>query len=307
MLFDIGPVVFAAFLSALVWIWFFIPPIYTWVIKSTDDKIMILMYFIVASINTVLTIKIRKIEKKTKIREEKEHTLRLYNTLLNSLSHELRTPIATIIGATDNLQSNNEKLDQEIKNELITEISKASLRLSNQVENLLNMSRLESEYLMPKMDWCDINELVYNVLDQLKDELQNRKINVQIQENFPLVQLDFGLMEQVIKNLIVNANNYTHKECIINITALYENHHLILVIEDNGDGFPENEMNLVFDKFYRLKNSKTGGTGLGLSIVKGFIEVHKGKIELENKIEGGAKFTISIPCEINELENYANE
>jgi two-component system sensor histidine kinase KdpD len=307
MLFDIGPVVIAAFASALIWIWFFIPPIYTWIIKSTDDKIMIIMYFIVASINTVLTIKIRKIEKKAKLKEEKEHTLRLYNTMLNSLSHELRTPIATIIGATDNLQENNEKVNQDIKNELITEISKASLRLSNQVENLLNMSRLESEYMQPKMDWCDINELIYNVLDQLKDDISQRKITINIEENIPFVKLDFGLMEQVIKNLIVNANNYTDKECFITVSAKYILDHLILEIEDNGQGFPEKEIDLVFDKFYRLKNSKTGGTGLGLSIVKGFVEVHHGKIKLENKKEGGAKFTISIPSEINRLEDYANE
>jgi two-component system sensor histidine kinase KdpD len=307
MLFDIGPVVTAAFSSALIWIWFFIPPIYTWIIKSTDDKIMILMYFIVASINTVLTIKIRKAEKKAKEKEEKEHTLRLYNTLLNSLSHELRTPISTIIGATDNLQTTDILLDETIKKELIREISKASLRLNNHVENLLNMSRLESEYLQPKMDWCDVTELIYNVLDQLKDELQGRNISVIIDENMPLVKLDFGLMEQVIKNLVVNAYVYTESTCKIQITAKYEIGNLILIFEDNGNGFPTNEIDFVFDKFYRLQNTKTGGTGLGLSIVKGFVEVHNGKIKLENKIEGGAKFTISIPSEINTIENYANE
>lgn len=305
MLFDIAPVVTTAFISALIWIWFFIPPIYTWVIKSTDDKIMILMYFIVAMINTVLTIKLRAYEKRANVKEEKENTLRLYNTMLNSLSHELRTPIATIVGATDNLQSNNEKLNQEIKNELITEISKASLRLSSQVENLLNMSRLESEYMQPKMDWCDVSELIYSVLDQLKDELQGRNISVSIEENLPLVKLDFGLMEQVIKNLVVNANNYTEQTCTITITANYQLENLILIFEDNGNGFPTSEIESVFDKFYRLKNTKTGGTGLGLSIVKGFVEVHNGKIKLENKTEGGAKFTISIPSEINKIDDYA--
>ena len=307
MLFDIAPVVTTAFISALIWIWFFIPPIYTWVIKSTDDKIMILMYFIVAMINTVLTIKIRTFEKAANIKEEKENTLRLYNTMLNSLSHELRTPIATIVGATDNLQSNNEKLNQEIKNELITEISKASLRLSSQVENLLNMSRLESEYMQPKMDWCDVSELIYNVLYQLKEELKQRKVYIEIEENIPLVQLDFGLMEQVIKNLLVNANNYTAPNCFIKISAYQKTKNLIIIVEDNGNGFPENEIELVFEKFYRLKNTKSGGTGLGLSIVKGFIEVHKGKILLENKSDGGAKFIISIPSKFDQTKKYADE
>ncbi len=307
MFFDIAPVLFAALLSALAWIWFFIPPVYTWVVKSTEDKMMILMYFIVALVNTVLTIKIRSIEKAANKREEKEHTLKLYNTLLNSLSHELRTPISTIIAATDNLQSGNEQLSENLKTELITEISKASIRLNSQVENLLNMSRLESEYIQIKIDWCDVNELIHEVVNGLKDRLEDRKITVLIQENIPLCKLDYGLMQQVLQNLIINAHIYTTKDCEIIITANFLYGDLIITVEDDGLGFPKHEITNVFDKFYRLNHSKTGGTGLGLSIVKGYVEVHNGTIALMNKIDGGAKFTIKIPSEINDINSYENE
>ena len=122
------------------------------------------MYFVIALVNAVLTFKIRQIEKAARQKEEKAHTVKLYNTFLNSLSHELRTPIAAIIGATDNLQNNSAQLSPQNKNELVTEISKASFRLNQQVENLLNMSRLESGFIQPKKDWCDINELIYDAV-----------------------------------------------------------------------------------------------------------------------------------------------
>jgi two-component system, OmpR family, sensor histidine kinase KdpD len=135
MFYSIAPVMVSAILSALIWNFFFIPPKYTLHIENAEDALMFLMYFIIALVNAVLTNKIRQIEKVTQKRETKENTLKLYNTLLNSLSHELRTPIATIIGATDNLQMQDEKLSKANKKELIDEISKASLRLNRQVEN----------------------------------------------------------------------------------------------------------------------------------------------------------------------------
>jgi two-component system sensor histidine kinase KdpD len=307
MFFDILPVLAAAMLSAIIWIYFFIPPIYTWIVKSTDDLMMFFMYFIIAMVNTMLTFKIRAIEKAASIREEKENTLRLYNTMLNSLSHELRTPISTIIGATDNLQDKNEKLSEAIKTDLIGEISKASLRLNAQVENLLNMSRLESEHMKPNMDWCDVNELIHHTINSLKEELEDRLVIIKIDSNLPLCKLDRVLMEQVIKNLVLNANIYTEKSCLIKIFASIHAEQLQIIIEDNGEGFPESEMSFVFDKFYRLKHAKAGGTGLGLSIAKGFVEVHHGSIFLENKTNGGAKFTITIPAETNYINNYTDE
>src|SRR5262249_2876295 len=105
MVFEILPVLLAAVLSAGLWDFFFIPPKFTLIIKNAEDGLMFLMYFVIALVNAVLTTKIRKIEKEASLKEEKENTLKLYNTLINSLSHELRTPIATIIGASDNLQA----------------------------------------------------------------------------------------------------------------------------------------------------------------------------------------------------------
>jgi len=304
---DIYPVMAAAVISALAWNYFFIPPRFTFHIGKSDDILMFLMYFVIALLNAVLTIKIRQFEKAAQIREEKENVLKLYNTLLNSLSHELRTPISAIIGATDNLQSNNERLSEKNKSDLVSGISMASLRLNRHVENLLNMSRLESGTLSLKNDWCDITELVYEVIKRMKETEVTQRFNVQIPEDLPYFYIDQGLMEQVLINLLHNAVNYSPANTTITICASCIIDQLVITVEDEGKGFPEDEISKVFDRFYRLTNSKTGGTGLGLSIVKGFVESHKGRVSLTNKKDSGAKFTICIPAKISYINNLNNE
>ena len=295
--FDIIPVLVSATLSAGIWDFFFIPPRFNFHVSNTEDAILLLMYFVIAMISAVLTYKIRQVEKASRKKEEKANTLKLYDTLLSSLSHELRTPIATIIAATDNIQANNDNLTKENKEDLITEISKASFRLNQQVENLLNMSRLESGFIKPKMDWCDTNELVYDTVKKIEENKITQKISIHINPSLPLVKTDKLLLGQVIYNLLNNACLYTKPGSQINITAAIHADILEMIIEDNGEGFPAGEIENVFDKFYRLSYSKAGGTGLGLSIVKGFTEALKGTIRLENISTGGARFTIEIPSE----------
>lgn len=307
ILFDILPVLFAAALSALIWDFFFIPPHFTFHVGTTEDLIMLLMYFLIALVNAVLTFKIRQVEKIARDKEEKEHTVKLYNTLLNSLSHELRTPIAAIIGATDNLQNNNSKLTPQNRNDLVGEISKASFRLNQQVENLLNMSRLESGFIQPKNDWCDIIELVYDVVKRIEENNISQRISININPDIPFFKLDKGMLEQVLYNLLNNATQYSPEHSVININAACHADVLQVTIEDSGNGFPEGEIKNVFDKFYRLKNSRTGGTGLGLSIVKGFAEAMNGTVKLENITTGGARFTVEIIAETNYLKNLKNE
>lgn len=300
--FDIFPVLVSATISACIWDFFFIPPRFTFHVDTTEDAILLIMYFVIAMINAVLTYKIRQVEKASRKKEEKANSLKLYDTLLNSLSHELRTPISTIIAATDNLQASNHNLTKENKDQLVTEIAKASFRLNQQVENLLNMSRLESGFIKPKIDWCDINELVYNTVKKIEENKVTQKITININPNLPLFKTDKMMLEQIIYNLLNNACLYTKPGSAINISAINHADILQLIIEDNGDGFPEEEIENVFDKFYRLKYSKAGGTGLGLSIVKGFAEALKGNVSLENVSTGGSRFTVNIPCETSYLK-----
>ena len=306
MLFEILPVLLAAVLSALIWNFFFIPPLYTFNIGDTEDALMFLLYFVIALVNAVLTFKIRQAEKKARDKEEKEKELKLYNTLLNSLSHELRTPIATILGSVDMLKDSKDRLSAENQIELLNEIAIAGNRLNRQVENILNMSRLESGMLKPKPDWADMNELINSVIQKF---LPANEYNLIFHENdnLPLFKLDSGLIEQILYNLLQNAVQYTPPQTNIEIGVSHQSENCMISVSDNGSGFPKKEMPLAFDKFYRLPNTKTGGSGLGLSIVKGFTEAQNGSIKLENNEHGGAKFTIKIPAETTYLNNLKNE
>jgi two-component system, OmpR family, sensor histidine kinase KdpD len=307
MFLDIIPVLVAAALSALTWNFFFIPPRFTLSVGTAEDRILFLMYFVIALINGVLTYKIRQMEKEVKARDEKAKSVKFYNTLLNSLSHELRTPITTIIGSVDNLESNSPKLSESDKAELLAEITVAATRLNQQVENLLNMSRLESGFFQIKKDWCDVNDLIYKTLRRLDANLQKFRVAVYIPEQFPLFKLDFGLMEQVVFNLIINVTQHTPEDTQISITAETAKGKLMLNIADNGNGFPKDELDKVFDKFYRLKGASPGGTGLGLSIVKGFVEAHNGTVKVENLPVRGSKFTIEIPTEKSQVNKLKDE
>jgi two-component system sensor histidine kinase KdpD len=308
MLFDILPVLLTAVLSGFILNFFFIQPLFTFHITDTEDILLFLMYLIIALVNAVLTVKIREAEKKARDKEEKVKTIQLYDTLLNSLSHELRTPIATIIGSIDILKENRNKLSETNQTELLEEIDKASIRLNRQVENLLNMSRLETGMLKLKQDWCDINELIYTVIQKITPIKHNHTIHFIPNEKLPLFKLDAGLIEEIIQNLVTNAIQYTPKNTIITIDVHYQSDCCVLSVSDTGNGFPEKEIQFAFDKFYRLPNTKTGGSGLGLSIVKGFVEAHNGTITLENNSNhSGACFTISIPTETSYLNHLKNE
>jgi two-component system sensor histidine kinase KdpD len=305
MFLDILPVLLAAVLSAVIWDYFFIPPRFTFTVGTTEDQFLLLMYFIIALVNATLTYKIRNMEKQVRMKEEKANEARFYNTLFNSLSHELRTPITTILGASDSLISSERNLNEESKNELLSEIAVASLRLNRQVENLLSMSRLESGALQLKKDWCDIEELIYKTIQQLEPSNEQARVTAYVPENLPLFKLDFGIMEQVLYNLLSNAIQHTSAAVVIDASCIDDK--LVITVADNGKGFPAKEIDHIFDKFYRLQGSRPGGTGLGLSIAKGFVEAHAGTIAVKNLPLSGAVFTVEIPAETSYINRLKNE
>jgi two-component system, OmpR family, sensor histidine kinase KdpD len=167
------------------------------------------------------------------------------------------------------------------------------------------MSRLETGMLKPKFDWYDINELINSIIQKL-DESDAQKIIFEQNESLPLFKFDRGLIEAVLQNLVHNAINYTPNSSSIKIEVLNDSANCYIHVIDNGKGIPESEINFLFDKFYRLPDTKTGGSGLGLSIVKGFVEAHNGKVKVKNNTLGGATFTLLLPIEstyINKLKN----
>lgn len=440
-----GPILLASTLSALIWDYFFIPPTFTLHIEQPVDVLMLIMFFIIALLNGILTSRVRHQEKKIRIREERTHALyqltkdltsatgidevlkiavkyinnhfgfecaillknelnqvenqvrhetkiilsenemsiaawvfrhsikagkftdtlpstdytfypltgnignmgviavkhvlvftqgedqfweafiaqisgkfereflrdsaknayilneseKLYKTLFNSISHEFRIPVSTIMGASETLLS--QSYPDETKQKLYSEINIASVRLNRLIENLLNMSRLETGRITPHPDWCDIHDLANKIADNLKEELAPYELSTVVPNDMPLVFIDFGLTEQILHNLILNSTQNSPAGTTIRLKFFYENDTLTIQVMDRGNGFPESELFSVFNKFYRGKDAKAGGTGLGLSIVKGFVEAQKGMVEAKNRQNGGAIFTVKIPVKISKM------
>lgn len=223
-----------------------------------------------------------------------EESDKLYRNLFDSISHEFKTPISAILGNSKYLMEKNGKNKKENEN-VIEEIYTASIRLNRLVEELLDMARLESGRFELNKKWIDIRDIINSTLKNLNNELKGYKLSIQIPENTPLVKLDFGLISQVLKNIIYNSTIYTPKGTGIELNVSFDKNYFYISISDNGPGIPEKELQNIFNKFYRAPDNKESGSGLGLSITKGFVEAHKGKITAENRNQGGTRFLIQLP------------
>jgi two-component system sensor histidine kinase KdpD len=220
---------------------------------------------------------------------------KLYKTLFDSISHELKTPVTTIIGAVSSLRDEKIIKNQSVLSRLVDETNIAADRLNRLVENLLDITRLESGNIIPKKEWHSVSDLINSAIARLKQESLNHEISFNVNEDVELVYFDFPLIEQALTNIIHNSIEYTPPYSRIEIFAKKFADNVMISVSDNGPGFPSNAIKNLFQKFYRVPGTKTGGTGLGLSIARGFIEAHGGSISAQNKSAGGAEFIILLP------------
>ncbi len=219
---------------------------------------------------------------------------RLSNALLSSISHELRTPLAAITSAASALTDTKSR-DPNFGAAMIAEIQEATARLNRLVGNLLDVTRLDSGHVRPRLDWCDAGDLAQTTVRTLKRELAGRVVKVEIAEKLPLARLDFTLMQQALTNLLLNAAVHTPAGTPVWLQVRYEGGRLIFSVADGGPGLPPDLLPRIFEKFFRAPNAPAGGSGLGLSIVKGFGEAHEGEITVANRPGGGAVFSLSLP------------
>jgi two-component system sensor histidine kinase KdpD len=219
----------------------------------------------------------------------------LRNSLLNSVSHDLRTPLATIAGTASSLLENATHEDREALQTVVEE----SRRLTRLVENLLDMARLDSGSIVLNRQWHVLEEIVGVALNSVKRELKDHEVAVDIRPDFPLINIDGFLFEQLLVNLLENASRYTPAGSQIEISATVGEKRADIHIADNGSGLPPGSEQKVFDKFFRgatVAPDGRRGVGLGLAICEAIIEAHGGKITAANRSEGGAEFVISLPC-----------
>jgi two-component system sensor histidine kinase KdpD len=236
--------------------------------------------------------RLQEVSEKTRLLAESE---RLSKTLLNSVSHEIRTPIAAIRSATSNLAEADEASLSQSQKQMIGEIQEATQRLNRLVGNVLDVTRLETGHVKPKLNLCDVRDLAQVVAKETREQLARHRVEFHIPPKLPLVKMDFVLMQQALANLLSNAAFHTPPGTLVRLSARPEGDFLVITVSDNGPGIPPESLPRVFDKFYRAPNARTGGTGLGLSLVKGFVEAQGGRVTAGNRPDGGAVFTIRQP------------
>lgn len=220
----------------------------------------------------------------------------LERALLNSISHDLRTPLVSIIGALSSLRDKHLHLDDKRRQDLLNGAWDEAERLNRFVGNLLDMTRLEAGELKINKEPCDVQDLIGCSLAALDLKLEGRNVSVKLADGMPLVSMDMVLMTQVLVNLLDNALKYSPIDSSIEIRAQTKTNYLLLEVLDRGPGVPEHDLQRVFEKFYRLPVPEgVTGTGLGLSICKGIIEAHQGKILAENRSGGGLRIICQLP------------
>jgi two-component system sensor histidine kinase KdpD len=225
-------------------------------------------------------------------------TEKLQTALLNSISHDLRTPLVGITGALSSLREESLDLSAADRNNLIESAYDEAMRLNRLVGNLLNMTRLEGGAIHLKLEPSDIQDAIGAALNQMEERLGKKPVKVTIPVDLPLVPLDFALFGQVLVNLIENAIKYSPQESPIIIDVTQSQNYIKIQIIDQGIGIPPDDLDRVFDKFYRVSRPESiNGTGLGLAICRGIVEAHKGFIKAENRPDGGTIITISLPKE----------
>jgi len=225
-------------------------------------------------------------------------TERLRSSLLSAVSHDLRTPLSVITGASSTLLDSGQSLDAKVRRELAASILEESERLNRLVANLLDMTRLQAGALEVQKQWQPPEEVIGAALARLSRQLKDHPVATHIAPDLPFAPLDDLLVQQVLVNLLENAARHTPPGTPVEVSARQEGNSVLIEVADRGPGLPPGDPSRLFEKFYRAGDSASRmGAGLGLAICRGVVELHGGKIQAENRPGGGAAFRFSLPLE----------
>ena len=261
--------------------------------RSADDRIL-------TSVATQLASAIERARLRQRATEAEilRRADELKNALLGAVSHDLRTPLASIVASAGSLRQTDVRWTEAERESFLSDIEHEARRLSRIVSNLLDLSRMESGTLHPERSWYDLAALIDDVVGRLRPLTQGHRVDVRVPEDLPPISLDYVEIDQVLSNLLENAARHTRPGTAIVVSASIDGAQAVVEVADDGPGVPRSDLERVFEPFFRGPSGDAPrGTGLGLAVARGLVEAHGGRISVINRPEGGALFRFTLPIE----------
>ncbi|HZP88937.1 MAG TPA: DUF4118 domain-containing protein [Burkholderiales bacterium] len=296
--FSRGPAVATSVLSVAAFDLAFVPPRGTF---TVHDVQYLLTFAIMLAVGLVISHLVDKIRSQAAARaalEIETETERIRSALLASISHDLRTPLAVMSGASSTLAERGERLSPDERAALAKSVFTQSVEMSQHVANVLQMARLETGDIKLERDWVALTEITSSVLERLSERLAEHRLLLDLPSDLPLVRVNASLIEQALGNLLENATKHTPAGTVVRLRARREGDELVVSVEDFGPGLPPGDLERLFAKFQRgSAEGSGGGIGLGLAICRAIVRLHGGRAWAERMPAGGAAFRFTLPIE----------
>jgi len=295
--FGIGPSLFTAALSALTFDFFFIPPVFAFAPSDLESGVTLVVMIVVAGVISGLGERTRRQHVAARARDLQIETERFRNSMLSAVSHDLRTPLATILGSGTELLMDEARLDAETRRELLASIVAEAGRLDRLVGNLLDVARLDSGAVSLRKHPEPLEEVVEAALEQLHGRYGETLVQTRVPQEIPMVPMDAVLLQRVLVNLLENALSHAAGSSPIEIEAFLRGDEVVIEVKDRGPGITEEEADRLFERFYRgsQRPAHDGGVGLGLTICRTIVDAHGGVISIRNRQEKGAVVEFTLP------------
>ncbi len=293
-----GPAIATAILCVVAFDYLFVPPRGTF---SVQDAQYLLTFAIMLAVALIISRLVESVRRQAALQASLEieaETERIRSALLASISHDLRTPLAVMAGASSSLAESGERLDAAERRALATSVCRQARELSEHVAKVLQMTRLEAGAIRMERDWAALGEIVASVLARLAERLASHRVIVELPESLPLVRIDPTLVEQALGNLLENCAAHTPPDTVVRVRAQRRESDLVMSVEDYAGGVADDDFERLFAKFHHGSVEGAGsGVGLGLAICRAIVRLHGGRAWAERVPGGGTAFRFTLPLE----------
>ncbi len=316
MRWGLAPALLAATTSVAASAFFFYPPIYSFQVSNWEQLVDLMLFTIVAIVTSQLAVSLKRhaelADRAVREARMRAETDQLREALIGSVTHELRTPLASILGATTVLCSAPAVAAEPRLAALANVVRDETERLNNDIQNLLDASRISSKGVRPRLEWAEPADIVNSALERCRSRLAGHKIEVDLSGDLPLVYVDSALIEQALGQILDNAGKYSAPGSNIRLTGRLQNGQVVIAVADQGSGLSVDEKTRLGERFFRgnRHQSTTSGTGLGLWIANAFLNVNGGRLQVTSAGEGGGTtvaIELPVPPEKPESAELANE